>query len=63
MAYGMNFRKNFRRAAVYVDKLRKGANPADLPMEQPMHFKLVLNLKDRPGAWDHAPPIAPRPGG
>jgi len=45
MAHGTNFRENFRRAAVYVDKILKGANPADLPMEQPMHFELVLNLK------------------
>jgi putative ABC transport system substrate-binding protein len=36
MAYGMNFRENFRHAAVYVDKILKGANPAELPIEQPM---------------------------
>ena len=45
MAHGMNFRENFRHAAVYVDKILKGANPAELPIEQPMTFELVLNLK------------------
>jgi putative tryptophan/tyrosine transport system substrate-binding protein len=45
MSYGMNFRENFRHAATYVDKLLKGAQAAELPMEQPMRFELVINLK------------------
>jgi putative tryptophan/tyrosine transport system substrate-binding protein len=57
LSYGPDFADQFRKAVGYVDKILKGAKPADLPVEQPTHFKLVVNLKTAKAFGLTIPPV------
>src|SRR5262249_13539873 len=57
VSYGPNYYAAFRRSTVFVDKILRGAKPADLPIEQPTHLDLVVNIKAAEEIWLVVPPL------
>ena len=56
VSYGLNYCQHFRRGATYVDKILRGALPADLPVELPIKFELVINVKTAKALGLEIPP-------
>ena len=59
LSYGLNVPALFQRAAELLDKILRGTKPADIPVEQPTTFRLVVKPQDRQGAWLDDPGIIP----
>jgi putative ABC transport system substrate-binding protein len=57
VSYGIHLRENWRRAAYFVDRILKGTNPADLPVEVPTRYELIINLKTAKALGLDVPPI------
>ena len=61
IVYGPDYADLLRHSADYVDKILRGTKPADLPVEQPTKYELIINVKDRQSARSHRPALVTRP--